>query len=54
MNSRTWLRIHDEAAPGEDFYGGRLAELQLPVLVIHGARDPRTEPPLRKRFSIFT
>jgi len=44
VHSRTWLRLVDEAAPGEDFYGGRLAELQLPVLVIHGARDPRTEP----------
>jgi pimeloyl-ACP methyl ester carboxylesterase len=44
VHSRTWLRIVDEAAPGEDFYGGRLAEFRLPALVIHGARDPRTEP----------
>jgi 3-oxoadipate enol-lactonase len=44
MHSRTWLRIVDEAAPGEDFYGGRLSELQVPALVIHGACDPRTEP----------
>jgi pimeloyl-ACP methyl ester carboxylesterase len=43
-HSRSWLRIVDESAPGEDFYGGRLSELQVPVLVIHGARDPRTEP----------
>jgi pimeloyl-ACP methyl ester carboxylesterase len=43
-HSRTWLRIADEAAPGEDFYGGRLSELRPPRLVIHGARDPRTEP----------
>jgi pimeloyl-ACP methyl ester carboxylesterase len=43
-HSRTWLRIVDEARPGEDFYGGRLSELATPLLVIHGARDPRTEP----------
>jgi pimeloyl-ACP methyl ester carboxylesterase len=43
-HSRTWLRIVDEAAPGEDFYGGRLSDLEIPLLVIHGARDPRTEP----------
>ena len=27
-----------------DLYGGRLAGLRVPALVIHGARDPRTEP----------
>jgi pimeloyl-ACP methyl ester carboxylesterase len=43
-HSRTWLRIVDEALPGEDFYGGCLSELAIPLLVIHGARDPRTEP----------
>jgi len=43
-HSRAWLGIADEAAPGEDFYGGRLSVLQPPRLVIHGARDPRTEP----------
>jgi pimeloyl-ACP methyl ester carboxylesterase len=44
IHSRTWIRIADEAAPGEDFYGGRLSDLRIPVLLIHGARDPRTEP----------
>ena len=45
MHSRTWLRIADEAAAAaEDFYGGRLGDLAVPVLVVHGARDPRTEP----------
>ena len=45
MHSRTWLRIAEEAAsPVEDFYGGRLPDLQVPVLVVHGAQDPRTEP----------
>jgi pimeloyl-ACP methyl ester carboxylesterase len=27
-----------------DLYGGQLATLQAPVLILHGARDPRTEP----------
>jgi len=45
MHSRTWLRISDDAAsPVDDFYDGRLGELTVPVLAIHGARDPRTEP----------
>jgi pimeloyl-ACP methyl ester carboxylesterase len=44
VHARTWLRIADEAAPGENFYDGRLSEFRPPVLVIHGARDPRTEP----------
>jgi pimeloyl-ACP methyl ester carboxylesterase len=44
MHSRTWLRIVAEATPGEDFYGGRLSGLEIPLLLIHGARDPRTEP----------
>ena len=45
MHSRTWRRIADEAASAtDDFYGGRLGDLKVPALVIHGARDPRTEP----------
>jgi len=45
MHSRAWLRIAEEAAsPVEDFYDSRLSELEVPVLVIHGAKDPRTEP----------
>ena len=44
-NGLAWLRIADErSGPGDDLYGGRLAELKLPALMIHGARDPRTEP----------
>ena len=45
VHSRTWLRISEDAkSPTEDFYGGRLGNLTVPVLVLHGARDPRTEP----------
>jgi len=39
---RAWLDI--AATPDEDLYEGRLAELRVPVLVLHGADDPRTEP----------
>src|SRR6266487_2327665 len=44
LHAQAWRRIGDEAAPDEDFYGGRLDTLAVPVLVVHGARDPRTEP----------
>jgi pimeloyl-ACP methyl ester carboxylesterase len=58
-NGDAWLRIGASHAPeaagnpkalGEkpgatlDLYDGRLGRLRVPVLVIHGARDPRTEP----------
>jgi pimeloyl-ACP methyl ester carboxylesterase len=45
MNGRAWLGIADEAAErGEDLYDGRLADLAVPVVLLHGSRDPRTEP----------
>ena len=44
VHSRTWIQILDESAPGDDFYGGRLSALRVPVLLVHGGRDPRTEP----------
>ena len=40
--SRAWLDI--AATPDDDFYDHRLGELAVPVLVLHGADDPRTEP----------
>jgi pimeloyl-ACP methyl ester carboxylesterase len=44
-HSRTWRQIAVTAASAsEDFYGGRLSDIAVPVLMIHGARDPRTEP----------
>ena len=44
-NGAAWLRIGaDPSARADDLYGGRLADLRVPTLVIHGAKDPRTEP----------
>lgn len=44
LHAQAWRRIDDEAAPGEDFYDRRLSQLRAPALIVHGARDPRTEP----------
>jgi pimeloyl-ACP methyl ester carboxylesterase len=44
MGSQAWLDLAAEDRPTPDLYQGRLAELQMPVLWLHGARDPRTEP----------
>lgn len=43
-HSTVWLRLADERPPDADFYDGRLGGLRVPALVLHGARDPRTEP----------
>jgi pimeloyl-ACP methyl ester carboxylesterase len=44
-NGIAWQRIADErAAPDDDLYSGRLAAPRVPTLLVHGARDPRTEP----------
>jgi pimeloyl-ACP methyl ester carboxylesterase len=37
-----WLHI--AAHPDDDLYANRLDELRVPVLVLHGDADPRTEP----------
>ncbi len=40
-----WLRIIAEGATaGGDLYDGALPALAPPVLLVHGAQDPRTEP----------
>jgi pimeloyl-ACP methyl ester carboxylesterase len=45
INGAAWLQIAEERkADDDDLYGGRLAQLQVPALLLHGARDPRTEP----------
>jgi pimeloyl-ACP methyl ester carboxylesterase len=41
-DGRAWLDI--AATPQDDLYDGRLHELRVPMLVVHGADDPRTEP----------
>jgi pimeloyl-ACP methyl ester carboxylesterase len=44
-NGAVWRRLADERrVPDEDLYSGRLSGLRVRALVIHGARDPRTEP----------
>lgn len=44
-NCGAWFRIADSAKrPDEDLYDGRLGELQVPALFLHGSLDPRTEP----------
>jgi pimeloyl-ACP methyl ester carboxylesterase len=42
---QAWLDIARSTGPGhEDLYDGRLSELSVPAVFVHGARDPRTEP----------
>jgi pimeloyl-ACP methyl ester carboxylesterase len=44
-NCGVWLRIADMVQrPDEDLYKGRLGELRVPTLFLHGRLDPRTEP----------
>jgi pimeloyl-ACP methyl ester carboxylesterase len=45
INGNAWLGIADEAThPEHDLYDGKLSELRVPTLFIHGSQDPRTEP----------
>jgi pimeloyl-ACP methyl ester carboxylesterase len=44
-NCGAWLRIADKVQRAdEDLYDGRLGELRVPTLFLHGSLDPRTEP----------
>jgi pimeloyl-ACP methyl ester carboxylesterase len=44
-NGEAWLRIADGApSDASDLYEGRLPEVAVPTLILHGAKDPRTEP----------
>jgi pimeloyl-ACP methyl ester carboxylesterase len=44
-NGRAWLRIAEESRDAkQDLYDGRLGELSVPTLFVHGGADPRTEP----------
>ena len=39
-----WRQIQETPYPWPDLFDGRMGELTAPVLVLHGAEDPRTEP----------
>ncbi len=42
---QAWLRIIEEGRRGRpDLYDGRFGEIRAPTLLLHGRRDPRTEP----------
>jgi 3-oxoadipate enol-lactonase len=44
-NGAAWLQIADEArSPAADLYDGQLPQIRVPTLVVHGSKDPRTEP----------
>lgn len=44
-NALAWRRIAEQSdLPEKDLYGGRLSELAVPAVFIHGSQDPRTEP----------
>ena len=44
-NGRAWLDIADSSTSNtQDLYEGRLHNLKVPTIFIHGSRDPRTEP----------
>jgi len=44
-NGLAWLKIADQSKhPKQDLYDGRFGEVSVPTLLIHGSRDPRTEP----------
>ncbi len=43
-DGQAWLDLAARAPTLGDVYEGRLGEVAAPVLLVHGARDPRTEP----------
>jgi len=44
-NCRAWLRIGDACVrPDGDLYDGRLREMKVATMFLHGRLDPRTEP----------
>jgi pimeloyl-ACP methyl ester carboxylesterase len=43
-HARAWLNLALAPDDQADLYHGRLYEISAPVLLIHGALDPRTEP----------
>jgi pimeloyl-ACP methyl ester carboxylesterase len=44
-HAKAWIKIALESSgPQDDLYRGRLHEVSVPTLFIHGRLDPRTEP----------
>lgn len=41
---QAWLEIAALKSPHPDLYEGRMSEIKVPVALIHGQSDPRTEP----------
>jgi 3-oxoadipate enol-lactonase len=45
LGGRAWLEIIEQGLrEGGDLFDGRLGDVRAPALVLHGRRDPRTEP----------
>jgi pimeloyl-ACP methyl ester carboxylesterase len=44
LEGEMWIGLAEASSDHADLYEGRLSELTPPVLVLHGAGDPRTEP----------
>jgi pimeloyl-ACP methyl ester carboxylesterase len=44
LNADTWLKIAAENRATPDLYQGQLGQLKPAALILHGSRDPRTEP----------
>jgi pimeloyl-ACP methyl ester carboxylesterase len=44
-NCTAWFRLADSVKrTDEDLYDGKLGEIRVPTLFLHGSLDPRTEP----------
>jgi pimeloyl-ACP methyl ester carboxylesterase len=42
---QAWIEIADAARDGRrDLYDGRMSQIRVPVALVHGEKDPRTEP----------
>jgi len=41
---QAWIEIANLPNAGPDLYQGRLREIRVPVAIVHGECDPRTEP----------
>jgi pimeloyl-ACP methyl ester carboxylesterase len=44
LDGAAWLEIAARAVEHPDLFDGRLSQLRPPALLIHGGKDPRTEP----------